>query len=129
MINQVWIQRSAARDTGDTGITVYLDRRPADQVAAKVNKVLIIVAEIENLLNNNQVGDLTVSKLKKEVTRIVPAGYTDISDSVLNYLSGLDVPTDKVPDQVIRNIKSLLQGVKVGVSEYKMSDRKPVATD
>lgn len=119
------LQRSAARDVGDTSVTVYLDKRDAHDVDEKQKRILEIANEIEKLLDSGEIGSMTAAAFKKQINKIVPDDFSDLSDAILNYLSGLKVPTDKVPVNIVRNIKALLKGVRLGISEYKLEDRLP----
>ena len=118
-------QRAAARATGDNIVTFYLDARVEHDVDEKKKRVVAIVTEIEKLLDQGTVGELTVGALRKQVNEIVPIGYNNISDTVLQYLAGYRVPTDKIPPKIVKNIKAALKGVKTGVAEYKLEDRLP----
>lgn len=118
------VQRSAARDVGDTSITIYLDRRDAHDVDEKKERIITIADEIEAFLNSGEIGALTVGAMKKQVNKIVPSGYQDISDIVLNYISQHNAPTDKIPEKVVKNIKAALKGIRTGVLEYKLEDRR-----
>lgn len=118
------MQRSAARDAGDTGITAYLDNRDAHDVDEKKTRILEIVLEIENFIDSGEIGQLTVGAITKQVNKVVPTEYQDLSDTVLDYLSEYEVPTDKVPENIIKNIKAALKGIRTGVDEYKLEDRK-----
>ena len=119
------VQRSAARDAGDTGITIYLDGRNVHDLDEKKARILAIAIEIEEFLNTGEVSELTVGALKKQVNKIVPAEYQNLSDTVLEYLSEYSIPTDKVPAEVVKNIKAALYGIRTGVAEYRIEDRKP----
>jgi len=118
------LQRSSARDFGDTGITVYLDDRDINDVDEKKERILAIVMEIENFLNSGEIGQLTINSVKKQINEIVPNEYQNISNMILEYLSGYTVPTDRIPINVVRNMKATLKGIKVGVNEYSIEDRK-----
>jgi len=118
------LQRSAARDSGDTGVTIYLDQRKVEDVDIKKQQTLLIVSEIENILNNQHVGLLTVEKLQAEVKKIVPPEYSSISNAVLNFIVDIKIPTEKIPEPVIKNIQAFLKGTKMGITEYKIEDRK-----
>jgi len=118
------LQRSAARDSGDTGVTIYLDQRKTEDVDAKKKQTLTIISEIENVLNNQHLGLLTVEKLQAEVKKIVPSEYSSISNTILNFVADMKIPTEKVPESIIRNIQAFLKGAKVGVTEYEIKDRK-----
>ena len=118
------LQRSAARDAGDTGITAYLDDRDAHDVDEKKARILAIIKEVEDFLNEGEIGKLTVGAVRKQVNKVVPPEYQDLSDTILHYLSKFEVPTDKIPASVVKNIKAALLGVKNGIAEYKLEDRK-----
>jgi len=118
------MQRSAARGAGDTGITAYLDDRDTNDIDERKARIIMIVNEVEGFLNEGEIGSLTVDALQKQVNKIVPAEYQDLSDTILEYLSDFETPTEKIPENVVRNIKEALNGIRTGVYEYKIEDRK-----
>ena len=118
------LQRSAARDTGDTGITIFLDECSEDVVESKKAAILIIIDEIETFIDTGLTGDLTVGVIKSQVAKVVPKEYGDLSSTILDYLAEFKVPTDKVPVKIVKNIKAALLGVRRGVKEYRIEDRK-----
>lgn len=120
------IQRSASRDVGDTGITLYLENEDVGVVGEKKAKVLLIIQEIENFINNGEIGNLTVGTIRDRINKIVPSEYQNISNTILQYLSEFKVPTDKIPPTAVKNIKAVLIGMKIGIDEYKLEDRKTI---
>lgn len=118
------VQRSASRDVGDTGITLYLENEDINTIENKKAKILLIIQEIENFIDLGEVGNLTVAEIRDRINKIVPAEYQNVSNSILQYLSEFKVPTDKIPADVVKNIKAVLVGMKVGISEYQLEDRK-----
>lgn len=117
------LQRSAARDIGDTAITVYLDE--TEETAVNNNKEIIlnIANEIEKFIDDGKVGELTVGALRDFVNKTVPVDYANIAEAVVQQVGKIEAPTDKIPEQAIKNIKALLMGIKTGVNEYKIEDR------
>lgn len=118
------VQRSASRDVGDTGITLYLENEDVNTIENKKAKILLIIQEIENFIDLGEVGNLTVAEIRDRINKIVPAEYQNVSNSILQYLSEFKVPTDKIPADVVKNIKAVLIGMKVGINEYQLEDRK-----
>jgi hypothetical protein len=119
------LTRSIARDAGDTTVTVYLDGRDAHDVDERKTRIVLIVREIEVFLDQGIVGGLTINAIREQVNNIVPIEYQNISNTVLQYLSGYGAPTDKVPPKVLKNIRAALMGIKTGVAEYVLEDRMP----
>lgn len=117
------VQRSAARGAGDTGVTVYLDQRNERDVDEKKARLLVIIAEIEKLLDNGSIGNMTINEARKRIADIVPSGYDNVANAILQYLAGHRVPTDKIPPQVVKNIRAALDGMKRGIDQYKLEDR------
>lgn len=117
------LQRSIARDGGDSGITIYLDRVDEIEVPDRIETLNTIISEIEKILDDQVVGDLTVVFFKDTVTKIVPEGFESIFNHLIDYLRGFEMPSDQIPENIVRKIKSALQGMRVGIVEYKIEDR------